>query len=359
MALTISATDVELQKPVNVIYKQTFLRNAQPRCPYFTGTLPGEIIRHGGSATMKWRRIENLTPTTSALSEQTGTAAFMGGRDSTALSFTDVLATIAKYGQFVILNEEVDIFNFNTQADKIFQVLGISAGESLNRLMRNVGEDNATIVYTAGTSDGAVNAAVGATKLGNVIQTLDTNHATTFTPFVNSATNVNTAQVLPSYWLLCHTHVARDIANISGFTPVEKYAGQTQTMMGEFGAYTLAGSSVRCIASPTATIDADSGAAVGSTGLRSTTGTVIDLYTTLVFGQEALGSIGLGEQHADGIYKAGDSMQAIDLITKPFGSGGTSDPYNEIMTIAWKSWFAGAILNTNWIRAIRSGATNL
>ena len=63
-----SATDTELQKPVNVIFQQTLLRNARANAPYFAGTTPAQITGgQSGTATVKWRRIENLTPTTTAL----------------------------------------------------------------------------------------------------------------------------------------------------------------------------------------------------------------------------------------------------------------------------------------------------
>src|SRR5262245_5483119 len=113
MAQTISATDVELQKPVNAVFEQTFLRRAQQSCPFFTGTQAGSLVKQGGSATLMWRRIEQITPSTTALAELTTTASYMQNRDSVAASFTNVTAAVAKYGQFYIVNEEVDLYNPN------------------------------------------------------------------------------------------------------------------------------------------------------------------------------------------------------------------------------------------------------
>ena len=133
MALTISATDVELTKPLNAVFQQTLLRNAQVRAPYYAGTVGGILIRQRGSNVIMWRRIENLAAATTALTELTGTAAYMQGRNAAALSVTNVTATAAKYGNFVILNEEVDLFNFPEQFDKIMQVIGINAGHLHDR----------------------------------------------------------------------------------------------------------------------------------------------------------------------------------------------------------------------------------
>jgi N4-gp56 family major capsid protein len=359
MTMTISATDTELRKPVNVMFQQQLLRNARQRAPYFAGTVKGSIQKNGGTATVKWRRIENITPTTTALAELTGVASYGQGRTATPASFTDVVATVSKYGQYYILNEEADVFNFNGQTAKLVETLSISAGRSLNQLQRNVGEDNATLVRVGNVaSDGLVGLAINLASIRKVVNTLDKNSAMTFTPMSTGSANTGTTPVLPAFWGLTHPDVAVDIAGLTGFKSVETYAGQVDTVMGEFGTITVAGQAVRFISSEDAGRDPSAGAPTGTTGLNFTSSNV-DLYTTLIYGQDAIGSVGLGQEHTDGIYRAGDSQSAVELIVKGLGSGGTSDPYNEVMTLAWKAWHAGAILNPAWVRGIRSGATAL
>lgn len=357
MALTISATDTELPKPLNAVFQQTLLRNAQVRAPYYAGVAPGELTKSRGSNVASWRRIENLAAATSALTELTGNAAYMQGRNAAALSVTAVTATMTKYGNFVILNEEVDLYNFAGQFDKILQVIGINAGQSLNRLQRDIGEDNATLVYANGTSDGAVNTIAALNDVKNVINTLDRNSAMTFMPMTTGSTNIGTVPILPAYWGLTHPDVAIDIAAMTGFTSVEKYAGQIQTVMGEFGTLSVAGKGVRFISSEDAGVDAGSGASGGSS-VRETSGSA-DLYTTLIYGMEAIGSVGLGEQYTDGVFRAGDELDPVDVIVKTPQATGTSDPFNEISTVAWKAFHTGAILNANWVRGIRSAATSI
>jgi N4-gp56 family major capsid protein len=358
MALTISATDSELPKPVNTVFQQTLLRNAKVRCPYFLGTMPGDLTKRAGSATATWRRIENLSASTSALAELTTTASYMQGRNSAALSVTDYTATVSKYGNFVILNEEADLFNFNGQMDKIMEVIGINAGQSLNQLQRNVAEDNLTKVYAGGVaSTGAVVSAITAAPIKSVLNTLDKNSTLTYTPMTTGSENVGTAPILPAFIGLCHPDVAMDIAGITGFKSVEQYAGQVATYPGEFGYYGLAGRGVRFISSEDATVDADAGGTKGSTGLNGTSD--VDIYSTVIYGRDAIGSVGFGEMYTDGSFMAGDDLSPVELIVHSLGSGGTSDPYNEISTIAWKSWHTGKVLNANWGRVIISGATAL
>ncbi len=357
MALVISATNTELPKPLNAVFNQTLLRNARNRAPYFAGVMPGSLTRQNGSNVAMWRRIENLTPATTALAELQANATYMQSRDSAALSVTNVTATMSKYGNFVILNEEVDLYNFAGQFDKILEVIGINSGQSLNRLQRDIGEDNATLLYSNGASDGAVNTIISLDRVKQAINLLDRNSALTFTPMTTGSENIGTAPIQMSFWMLCHSDVAIDVAALTGFQPVQSYAGQVATVMGEFGHLGVAGQGVRCISSEDAGVDADGGAASG-TSVRETT-TLADLYTTLIYGRDAIGSVGLGEQYDDGIYRSGDDLDPVDVIVKTPQGTGTSDPYNEISTVAWKAFHTGAILNPAWVRGIRSAASDL
>lgn len=359
--LTITATDSELQKPVNVVFEQTFLRRAQQVCPYFIGSQAGNLNRQQGTSTIKWRRIEQETPSTATLSELTTTASYMQGHTSDTPSFTDVTATVAKYGQFYIVNEEVDLYNPNGTTAELVAVLGESAGRSLNQLMRDVMEDNSTQRYAGNVaSTGAVHSVITTGIMDRTINELTKNSARMFYPMTTGSQNIGTAPILPGYWGLCHPDVAYDISAFStGFTSVEKYAGQTAVVTGEFGIYSKAGRSVRMIMSEDASLDADTGAALSGADLNSTSASVADTYATVVFGQDAFGSVGLGMRHTDGVYRAGENQGGFNMIFHPRGSGGTSDPFDEIATLAWKAFFAGAVLNSNWSRAIRSAATNL
>lgn len=359
MAQTITATDVELQKPVNVVFQQTFLRRAQQNCPYFMGTMAGTLNKQAGTSTIKWRRIEQETPSTAALTELTGTATYMQGRDADTPTFTDVTATVSKYGQFYIVNEEVDLYNPNKTTSELVAVLGESAGRSLNQLMRDVMEDNATKRYAGNVaSDSLVDSTVTTGALDRVVNELTRNSARTFMPMTNGSTNIGSTPILRSYWGICHPDVAQDVAGLTGFKSVETYAGQTAIAEGEFGYYGKAGRGIRFVMSEDASIDANAGDSISTNDLR-TTSNLVDLYTILIYGEDAFGSVGLGERHTDGVYRAGDNTGGWEMIFKERGSGGTSDPFNEISTLAWKAFFAGAVLNANWSRALRVGATNL
>lgn len=370
MALTISATDTEVQKPINVIYEQTLLRNAIPQACYFSGSTPGMISKQRGSATISWRRYNTsaddtsgIAPTTTALTELTSTAAYGQGRDSSTVHFSNVTATVAKYGAYYILNEEVELFNFSGDMDGIFRTMGITAGRSANFLHRNTLEDGVTLRYAGNVaSAGLVNSIVSVDLLDRVINELARNYAMPFTAMARGSETVGTVPLLPGYWAFCHPDVARDVAKLTGFVSAKAYGSYTDLAPGEFGAYEGAGYSVRFIQTAEASIDADAGTS-GGTDVRSTGGTNADLYTIVIKGMDADGSVGLGEQWGDGVFRVGEgNPAAIEIIPggRAVNAPATpADPYKELSTLAFKLWYGGAILNANWCRGIKVAATNL
>lgn len=258
-----------------------------------------------------------------------------------------------------IVNEEVNLYNPNRTAMEFVAVLGEAGGRALNQLMRDIEEGNATQRYAANVaSKGSVHAIISTNDLNRSINELTKLSARTFAGMTNGSTNINTVPILPSYWGLCHPDVASDIAGLTGFVSIERYAQQTQIMTGEFGYYSRAGRGVRFIMSEDASVSLGGGAALSGADLNTTSGKT-DVYATVLMGQDAFGSVGLGMRHTDGIYMAGENTGGFELITHAAGSGGIGDPFNEISTLAWKAFFAGAVLNSNWSRSLRTAATNL
>lgn len=350
MAIT---TVTQIAAPVNVVLQRSFLEKARSRCTYFVGSKPASVAEHAGSFTAKWRRYENLTPATTALTALTGTESYPT-RTAVQPSVTDITKAVSKYGNHILLNEEVDLVNPSGQSMELAEVMGINAGQSLNRLQRDELEDNATQLYANGASDAAVNTVIAGNDIDLAVNVLDRNDAVKFTPMTTGSRNIGTAPIRDAYWGLCHTDVEYDIRNITGFQDVVTYASQTDTAPGEFG--TVRG--VRFVSSSEGSIDADAGA-TGGTNMRGDTSGDTNLYSVPIFGMNAVGSLGLGMEHVKEIYKAGDELPGAIMINKAKGSAGTADPLDELASMGWKSWHGAQILNSNWIRSIRCGATEI
>lgn len=354
--MAITTTSV-IAGPVNVKFQVNLLRNAQANCPYFAGTVPASIGIHQGTFTAKWRRIENLSPTTTPLAELTGAMAFPT-RTGSSPTVTDVTATVQKYGDFIYLNEEVDLINFTEQGAKLSQILGIQAGRSLNRLQRDVMEDNFTAVLsgvatTATNVSGAATASgfIKVNELAGVNNTLTRNDALRFYSETNGSQNIGSTPIRESFLALTHVDVTEHLRTLTGWNESITYGGQVQLMPNEVGH--LGG--IRFVESTEATIDAGGGAsatASATTFGKSTSGR-FDIYNTVIYGKEAVGSLGLDGNHVKEIYQAGDRLPAVQVIAHGRGSGGVADPLDEVSTAGWKAWHAGVILNSTWGRSYR------
>lgn len=355
---TITDTDI-LTKPVNVMFTRRFLEVARYQTHYFAGTDPATISKHAGTATALWLRHEHLTPTTTPLTELNTTVSFPT-RTATTPTRTPITKAVSKYGDHIVLNEEADTFNFNGQTAELLDRLAEQAGRSLNWIQRNEMEDNATLVRAGGAaSDGAIASKLVVANLDGVVNTLDRNVARTFTTMTTGSQNEATVPIMMGFYGVCHSDVAYDLSKLTGFKSIETYAGQVQVMPGEFGFYGNAGKGIRFCSTADASIDLGSGAAgAASNGLRGTSDNT-DLYTTVIYGRNAVGSLGLEMPLPTEVLNANSGFSPIQIINHGFGSAGVADPLNELSTLGWKAWSAAQILNGTWIRGIRSGATVL
>lgn len=359
-------TTAVITAPVNVIFQTTLLRNAKAYCPYFAGTVPASIQEHQGTFTARWRRIENLSVPSSPLAELSGAIAFPT-RNPVTPTITDVSATVVKFGNFIYLTEEVDLVNFTSQADKLAEILGINAGQALNRQTRNTMEDNSTQILTGATVTTATSIPSGATASGFISNTaiaqafnaLARQNALVFRPMTTGAREINTTPIRPSYVGFCHVDTVEDLRTLTQFVDVSRYGPQTEVWPNEIG--NVGG--VRFIMTTEASIDTGSG--VTATGLtstgdgRSATANRTDVYNTVIMGQEAVGTVGFGFEHITEVYKAGDELPGVQMISHGRGSAGAADPLNELSSMGWKSWHASTILNSNWIVNLRHPVTRL
>jgi N4-gp56 family major capsid protein len=359
MALDVSNLTSTVQAPINNVYMRGLLSAARKRLPYFNGTVPGTLEKKGGSMTVKWRRIENLTAVTTALSEQTenGPLAFGVGRSSVKPTITDLTTAVAKYGNFVILTEEIDLFNISPITAALMDTLGANAGESLNTLARDVMKAGSNIDYVNGVANkSAVAAVINLATIKKSVGNLNRNSAQKFDGMGTGSTNYNSQPIRQSYFGICHTDVEEDIRGLSGFIGVEQYGGYTQTYPNEFG--TVGG--VRWTSTEIAPVETGGSTTSASTNYQGSSTGLADLYWAFVYGKEAVGTVGVGEQFNTQITEMYDPKkpQAVEIIYAP-AKASAADPYGEISTIAWKTWFGGKILNPSWIRSIVSLATRL
>lgn len=356
--LDVSNLTSTIQAPVNFVYMRGLLSAARRKLPFFNGTLPASLEKKGGSMSVKWRRIENLTATTTALGELTenGPVAFGAGRVSVKPTITDVTVATAKYGNFIILSEEVDLFNISPITMALMDTLGANAGESLNLLQATVFKGGTNVVYRGGVANKS--AVAGAVQLNDIKESVSTLQRKSAMKFDNDAygsVNYNSQPIRAGYFGICHTDVEEDIRTLSGFVGVEQYGGYTSTYPFEFGSV----GGVRWCSTEIAPVETNTSTTSATNLFRGAAASFADVYFSFIYGKEAVGTVGLGEQHTKEIYSMYNPTRppTVELIKKEIGSSGVGDPFNEYGSIAWKAWYAGKILNGDWLVTLVSLAT--
>jgi len=340
--------------PIDVRLQRGLLRAAQRRFPYYSGTMPGMLDQRAGTMTVKWRRIENLSvSSTPAALGEVATSAFAMGRTPTTPTVTDLTVAVAKYGEFMNVTEEVDLFQVNSGTVQFMNVLGEQAGAKANVLQRNVYNAKTTDRFAAGAASASACASpltLNDTKW--ISETLANASAMKFYPQGVGSRNIGTSPIRDTYYGVCHVDNSEDIRLISGFIPSENYAGYTQTINGEIG---ITGP-IRWIETETAPVA--SGVGTDTTATKGGAAAT-DLYSLFVYGREAVGTIGLGDTWGTEIWTGEHAAppSPIEIIHHPPGTSGVADAFNEMGTIANKFWWAGKILQPNWILKVQVAAT--
>lgn len=232
---------------------------------------------------------------------------------------TDITATLRQYGNWV---SETDVSVETNLEDLISEqsdCAGENQGETMDVVYRDLLMGGTSVYYGNNVANrAAVITHIEEADLDRIHRILFANKAKYFAAMTKGSTNVATTPISPSYFGLCHGDHLVDLQGLTGWKAVEKYAGQTQVYESEFGCY----GPFRFVGSQQAKVYPNAGGAMGL--LKSTAGVLADIYPILIFGKNAYNLCPL------------DALNS-SLIVKGFGSAGTEDPLNQIMTIGWKS----------------------
>ena len=341
----------QIAYPINYQLMRQLLLTAKVRAPFLNGTMPGQLSKNAGTASVKWERIENLTADTTPLGELSGNLA-LPTRAGVVPTITPITADMLKYGKTIYLNEELELMSVNARASKFLGVLGENAGATYNKVM--------AAVYAGATKERFANSVasrllvITAMTAGDIKAThneINRLGGMKYHPEGYGSTNIGTSPIRSSYMGICHVDVEEDIREINDFVPVESYGGYTETYPFEFG-YSQG---VRwCSTEEDALIVADATTAL-TAGFRGTTKN--DIYLSYVCAVDAIGSVGLGENHTTDLYMTGDRIPAVDVVYAP-PAVSVADAQGEIGVLSWKGWLVGKVLNADWVVRIETLATD-
>lgn len=324
-------TTVEIPSALTEFYNRQLLERA---LPFMNHDLFGQIrpLPQKNSKTAKFRRYESLGTATTPLTEGVPPS-------STDPSYTDVLATIATYGAYIEYSDDVELTNPDPILTEFDELLGEQSGETIDILRRDVLVTGTNVVYQTGTVRSNQNAVLTLATLRSILRTMERNKVRYITSVLSGSPNVGSDAVPMSFVAIVHPDTALDVRQMTGFVGIEDYGQMRSIHESEIGA--LPAVRIRFLINPNAKKWA--GAGQGSTTMVNTS-SVADVYGTLIFGMNAFGIVPL-------------RGAALTTHLKARGTGGTSDPLEQIGTIGWKAKTTTKILNDNFLIRIEHCAT--
>lgn len=315
-----TTTRTQIAVEVDAFYSRTLLERAIPLFVHTRWGQVRDIPRNGGTNTIRFRRYGNLTAATTALTEGVTPT-------GSALSVTNITATVGQYGDFVTISDRLDYESVDATLMEAAEVLGDQAADTLDTLCRDVIAAGTNVQYANGAgarasidSTDLITAATGGAEIRMAIRTLKGNNAKKLTTMINPTDGYSTSPVNSCFIGIIHPDTTYSLDAETAWTPVEKYSSQMGVMEGEVGKY----KEVRFVETSNAKVFTGAGASS------------IDVYATLIFGRDAYGVTRI-------------SGEALKNIVKPLGSAGTADPLDQRATTGWKATFVAKILNDDFI----------
>lgn len=316
---------------VQAFYDRNLLRRAQPNDVHGRFGQKRPISQKNGNQ-IKFRRYSQLAAATTALTEGVTPT-------GSSLAVTDVVSTLAQYGDFITLSDMVSMTNQDAVVTEATDVLGDQAGTTIDLTRRDVLVAGSNVAYANGVASRATVAAkLGAADLDKAIRFLKTQNAKYVKEGISASDDVGTGSVRKAFIALVHPDVEFDLEQIVGFRAVSDYGSQEGVIEDEIGAY----KNIRFVSSTNCRIFAGAGAA-GTTVLKNN-GANYDVYATLVIAADAYGISPL-------------AGQAMNTYVKALGSAGSADPLEQRSTVGWKATTCTTILNQAWMIRLESGAS--
>lgn len=283
---------------------------------------------------VRWRRIKPFPVSTTALTEGVTPA-------PTNIEFDTVTADVYQYGAvYRYTDKAADLLDLNFLTPALEEAAK-QAALTKELLLWNTLKSAGTEFYTNGTANSDVNTPLDADAIRAVVQHLERNHATKIAKMVKAGPSFSTEPIRPGFIAVGHTDLFRDLEEMDGFVPVEKYASYQPVSEYEVGA----AFGVRFILTPHLTADTGAGSATLN-GMRYT-GSNADVYTLVIIGADSYGSV---------VVKGTNGAMVSGTQPK---MGTPGDELGQRGSIQWKMWHGNKVLNDNWIANIRCAVTQL
>jgi N4-gp56 family major capsid protein len=257
------------------------------------------------------------------------------------LSNVDYTVALNQYGDYVTITDVV----MDTHEDPILReataIMSEQAAMTIEVVRYNILKAGTNVFYGNGAVRTAVNTALTTNLQRSITTSILRQNGKLITSAVKSTPDYRTEPVEAAFIGLAHPDLETDIRTMNGFISTKQY-GTTTPYENEIGAVER----VRYLTSTIFTPFPDAGGAKsnGSSTMRSTSGTLADVYPVLFIAKDAYGIVPL---------KGKDSITPMVVNPKP----APGDPLAQRGTVGWKAWQSAIILQDAYLVRAEVGAT--
>ena len=315
-----ATTTTGLTAPMQLFYDRVFLTRAMLELRHDFGAQVRPVPMNAGKSIV-WNRFTPLAIVTTALTEATNPSA-------TDMTATNVSATLAEYGAFTTVSSLYSMTSIETGLKEHIEVHGQNAGESIDQLIRTELATNAT----------AAQFPSGAAAVSNfsTIHTTDTLTGLEIRRAVRTLKN-NKGQKFDNgmYRGIIGPSTSMDLMGNSEWLDAHRYTTSDAIERGVVGK--LHGVEF---------VETNNQYFIVSGGFSTSATNVANVYANFILAKNAYGVVNLASITAPKVY-----------VKNPSGNS-TDNPLDLFSTVGWKMPFAVKTLNTTWVVAIMTGATD-
>lgn len=308
-------------------FEKRMLSRANPLLHFYAACQSGNIktgVPKNAGSTISYRRVNRLSVVPTPLNE--GITPL-----GASLSMSEVVATLAQYGNYVTITDVVNDLAKDPIAREASDVMGVNGAELIETIIRQEMIAGTSVFFGGGkTSRGALTAIDIITR--NLVQkaacrSLETNNAMPWSGSRNTDTGMMSNGQL--YFGIIHPLVFDDLLGDADIKQVFNY----QSKDGYLNCNLPVVANVAWHKTTLAPVFAGAGAGG------------VDVYATHILGAEAIA------------YPDIAATGKMDSYIHQPGSAGAADPLNQRGTIGFKLYGAPKILNNNFMVRLETGIT--
>lgn len=291
----------QLSAEDKTFYERTLLQRLLPSLMFYNDAEKKKLPKNSGT-TMNFRKFDSLTAPSSSLTEGVTP-------DGNNLTVSTITAKIAQEGDFVQITDLIQMTGIDPVLTETSELLGEEAGLVVDTRIQTAISKGTNVYFAGGaTTRTELESATTKNLTGDDIKKL-----------VRKLKNANAKRFSDGFYhMIVDPDIAYDLMSDSAWVDVSKYARPEQMVKGELGKmhgmkfYETTNLNV---------VDSS-----------NTAQSKISVHQAYAYGKGAYSCVNL----ENGAGKP-------EIIVKPNGSAGTSDPLNQRATAGWKSAFTAVI----------------